>query len=137
MKNLKNILILILVIIIWSALVFTGGYFYNGFYGEKPPPEIVYKDKIVDKIVYRNIKTMTPAEKDNEILHYDTDPFLLDIQPNNLDKTNFRITGELYKRKAYRDVRIECGNSGNWKFYVGVTAAVIVGSVVTYKLINK
>ncbi|MFW9871939.1 MAG: hypothetical protein ACFFG0_02480 [Candidatus Thorarchaeota archaeon] len=137
MKKIKKVLVYVLIFLICMILSFAGGYTYHVFNGEKPKPEIVYKEKVKYKIITRDYSKIPSSVKDNELLHYDTDPFKLDIEPFNGDKTNYRITGQLYKRKASRDVKIECSGNSNWKFYVG---AAIIGTAVgygIYKAIKK
>jgi len=68
---------------------------------------------------------MTPAEKDEALLCYDRSEFELTLSP--LESNNYRITGKLCEREAYKDIRIKVSESSNWKFYVGAgiaTAAV-------------
>lgn len=108
-------------------------YYYTTIYNQQV--KVVYKDKVVEKIVYRKYAKMTVKEKDQELFKYDTDPFKLDIEKINRENFNYRITGELHRRKAHRDIRIEAGSSGNWKFYVGGAVAIGVGYGI-YRLVK-
>ena len=135
-SNLKKSFTLFIIFIIWTLSCFVGGYTYHIFYGEKPKPKIVYKEKVKYKIIQRNYAKLPQKFKDNELFKYDTSPFKLDIEPYEGTDTNYRITGQLYKRKASRDVRIECGSNNSFKFYVGVGVVAAAAGYGIYRLVK-
>ena len=137
MDKIRKTFIFFIVFIIWSIICFGGGVLYLNEYGKKEPPKIVYKDKIVYKTIKRDYAKVPVTTAYEELKKYDTEPFMLDIDEVPHNSNMYRISGKLHKRKATRDVRLECKKIGNWKMYVGVgvvTAGVIYGG---YKLISK
>ena len=120
---MKKIIFIIIYIFIWSFTCLFGGYFL-GKKLTKPititQTETVWKDKII----YKDIPSMTISEKDKELRCYYRSEFKLNFKPL-IDDNKYRIEGILCERSAYKDIEIECGESENWKFYVG--AGVVLG----------
>lgn len=133
---MKKTIITIIVLIIWSIGCFLGGRFHTIEFWEKPKPEIVYKEKIKYNVIYKDYEKMPEQEKNARLFHYDQDPFKLDINKISEQDNMFRLTGELYERKAQRDIKIKCSENSHFKVYFTV-AVVAAGTYAVYKLVKK
>lgn len=134
---MRNIITTIIIFIVWTFFCFSGGYLYQWKFGNKPKPVIIEKEIVKYNTIYKDYAKMTDQQKNDRLFHYDRDTFNLDILKIKDSENMFRLTGNLYERQAQRDVKIECSKSGNFKFYVGVTAITIGVSYGIYRLIKK
>jgi hypothetical protein len=102
--------------------------------GKKDHIEITkYKTKYVT--IQRDYDKMSCSELQRELYSYDTEPFYLDMY--HIGDSKYQLTGKVYKRTASRDVKIECGTSGNWKMYAGVAGVVTLGVIYGVYKISK
>jgi hypothetical protein len=133
MKTLKNIIFVVLVTILYSFILFIGGYLYHKHH---TPPITITKTETQWKqsIVYRDYPALSQGDIINKLKCYDQGEFKLDISPLS-DIGTYRISGKLCDRDAYKDIGIECGESENFKLYLGIGAIAIgAGAYGIYKI---
>lgn len=122
------------------VLVFCAASFALGFYlgNDNAEPMITRKGDISAPPVSRDYSKMSKPEAIDELLKYDQGPPTLDIFPiTNTPPYTHRLKAGLNEREWSRDVTINCGSSGNWKYYAGFGAlGGIIGGVVIYKIIK-
>jgi hypothetical protein len=127
---MKKFIFALFCVIVWTIACLGFGYFY----AKKTIKPVIIQGETVwkDKIVYKNIVTMSIEDKDKDLKHYYEDEFFLELKP--LPRTNkYRIEGKLYEREAYKDFEISCGESGNWKFYAGIGFVTVIGTTLYLK----
>ena len=114
--------------------------FFSGFisrqYFYPPEPEIKWKTRVQTDIVYRDYPTVSLPECIDKLKCYDT--ALPRLEYERIDAGTYRIGAGLCGREWTRDLSIEVGEGGNWKFYVGggIAAAGIIGILVASKVVR-
>lgn len=121
---MKKFIFALVLIILWSLFCAFSGYIA----AKKTIDPVIIQGETVwrDKVVYRDYTIMTVAEKDKALECYDASEFFLSFEP--IKNNEYRITGNLCGREAHKDIEIECGQSSNWKFYLGLGSAVAIGT---------
>ena len=117
--------------LMWGGICSFLGYKYAKDNAE-PITITKYETQWKDRVVYRDISSMTEKEKDKELKCYYQSEFKLDINSDIHNVNKYRITGSLCERFAYKDIEIECNSSGNWKFYAGIGTAGIISGFALY-----
>lgn len=123
---MKKFITILLIIIIWTLTCATSGYFY----AKKTVKPITIKQTETQwkySVIYKDISQMPSEEKDRDLQCYYQSEFHLNFTPL-VDDNKYRITGKLCQREAYKDIEIECHESGNFKFYLGLGVAATVGA---------
>lgn len=130
---MKKIMFCFVCLIIWSLICVFGGYLISKKL-IKPVTITKYETQWKDRVVYRDISSMTEEEKDKELKCYYQSEFKLDINSDIHDGNKYRITGSLCERSSYKDIEIECSSSGNWKLYTGIGTAGVISGFALYHL---
>jgi len=122
---MKKIVIILILSVLWTMTCAGFGYFY----GKKFAKPIVITEKETvwkDKIVYRDYLSMPPEQMIDKLKCYDQNEFKIAFNQKP-EIGEYRITGKLCEREAYKDIKIEVGSDTNWKFYIGIGSAVAIG----------
>jgi len=104
------------------VLVYFAG-FGTHYYCFREEPVVKWKTKIQTDIVYRNYPTVSLPQCIDKLKCYDTSEPRLEME--QLDVGTYRIGAGLCDRSWSRDMTIEVGEGGNWKFYFGGAVAAI------------
>ena len=127
---MKNILIAILVLLLFGFCCGIIGFFIHKKFSK---PVIIEREKIVTNTVYRDYQKIVREKCIENLICYDQSEFKLDINPKVIPG-EYRITASLCEREAYRDVKIDCGSSGNWKLYLGIGIGAAATGFACYKI---
>ena len=129
---MRKFIFALICIILWSFTCLFGGYIL-GKKLTKPVTITKYETQWKDKIIYKDLSSMSEKEKDKELQCYYQSEFKLDIK-KHYQEEKYRITGSLCERSAYKDIEIECGSSGDWKLYAGIGIVGIASGLMLYHL---
>jgi hypothetical protein len=114
-----------------GVLIFAAGFLCHMTYFKPEPVTIVKKETIwKENIVVRPYNELDFDTCKMYLSGYDTGEFKLDILP--LKNDWYKITGELQARTAEREVKIEAGQSGNFKFYLGIGCGLMAAGGIGY-----
>lgn len=109
--------------------VFSTGWLARGHF-TKPMIKEVEVIKTVDKIVYRDYKTIDCCDIAKK---YDTSPMLITYKINGMRSgyTDLDLKWRLYERTGEQQIKVPVGESGNWRLYAGIViGTVAVGGLV-------
>lgn len=121
-----------LVGVIMAGAMFCVGYATRE-YAVTVEPEVRWKTKVQTDIVYRDYQSMSIPQCVEKLRCYDTS--MPRIEYKRIDAGTYRIGAGLCDREWNRDMSIEVGSGGNWKYFVG--GAVGVGAVVGILYLTK
>jgi hypothetical protein len=130
MNTLGKIAAWLVCVLVFGIVLFFSGYYYGS---KTVEPGVVYRDKIVQKTIYRDYPKLTRSTCIDKLTCYDTAPPSLDI--TYLEENDFRISAGLCEREWSRDVKIEAARSGAWRFYIA--GGFAAGIAAAYFLLNR
>lgn len=115
--------------VVWGGICSFLGYKYAK--GNIEPITITkYETQWKDKVVYRNYEDLPVEVIKQKLKCYDQEEFFLAFDP--IKDNEYRITGNLCEREAYKDIKIEASTSGNWKLYAGIGVAGLATGFAIY-----
>lgn len=129
MKTLRLIIVGIIGFVILGTALFFCGYYYGS---RSVEPGVIHRDKIITRTIYRDYPTVTREECIDKLRCYDTRDPLLDIR--HVEGITYHLSAGLCEREWGRDVQIEVGRSGAWRYYIGT--GVAAGLVAAYLLMR-
>jgi hypothetical protein len=129
MNYIAKFFIWLFCVLILLVAVFFSGYYYGG---KTVEPGVIYRDKIITTTIYRDYPGMGRAECIDKLMCYDTREPMLDIQ--HIEGVQYRLSAGLCDRSWKRDVSIEAGRSGNWKFLV--SGGILAGAIGAYMILR-
>ena len=127
---MKQIFIIFLVFLLFGFCCGIIGFFIHKKFSK---PVIIEREKTVTNTVYRDYEKIVREKCIENLICYDQSEFKLDINPK-IVPGEYRITASLCGREAYRDVKIDCGSSGNWKLYLGIGIGAATTGFACYKI---
>ena len=125
MNKLVHVLIICTIFLIFGICSFIGGYFYHAK-TVKPEVKVITETKWKHSIIYRDYTVLTQDEVITRLKCYDQSEMYISVNPLESAGT-YRISTSLCERKAERDFEVECGESGNFKLYLGFGLATAAG----------
>lgn len=133
MNKLVHVLIICIIFLIFGTCSFIGGYFYHAK-TVKPEVKVITETKWKHSIIYRDYPTLSQEEIISRLKCYDQSEMYITVRPLD-DIGTYRIDTSLCERKAERDLQIECGETSNFKFYLGLGLAS-AASIGIYALLH-
>jgi len=125
MTKFNHIILTCIILLILLTCSFIGGYFYHAK-TTKPEVKVITETKWKHSIIYRDYPTLSQEEIVNRLKCYDQSEMYITVRPLE-DIGTYRIDTSLCERKAERDFRIECGETSNFKLYLGLGLASAAG----------
>jgi hypothetical protein len=130
MSTLGKMAAWLVCIIVLAIVLFFSGYYYGA---KTVEPGVIYRDKIIQKTIYRDYPKMTRVDCIDKLTCYDTALPKLDI--THLEDSDFRLSAGLCEREWSRDVQLEAARSGAWRFYIA--GGFAAGLAAAYFFLNR